>query len=70
MTATAAESVGLTVAMRDRIRRHREEVARPREEFPNPAAALSAWVLENFELAALVDVDGAVEADEDDLDAW
>ncbi len=70
MTATATELVGLTVAMQDRIRRHKEEVARLREEFSDPGAALSAWVLENFELAALIEVDGTVEEDENDLDAW
>lgn len=77
MTATAVGSTGLTDSMKERIRLHKEEVARLREEFPDPAAALSAFVLEHFELAALIPVndvgeplDPGMESDEDDLDAW
>ncbi len=73
MHATATSSVGLTAGMLERIRRHKEEVARLREEFPDPGAALSAFVLEHFELAALVsdeDLDGDQTSDEDELDAW
>lgn len=77
MTATSVGSAGLTDSMKERIRLPKEEVARLREEFPDPAAALNAFVLEHFELAALVSVndvrdqlDPGMEPDEDDLDAW
>ncbi len=63
--------------LEQRIKEHRAEVERLREETGDPDAALSAFVRERFERQALVpddaparDVSGFPWEDDDDSDAW
>ncbi len=69
----------LTQAARleQRIKKHKVEVARLRKQLNDPAEALSAFVVNRFELQALVpddhpvrSVDGTTWEEDDDLDAW
>lgn len=60
-----------------RIKAHKEEVARLREEIGDPQEALFRFVTERFEVQAVVPNDGlargsgrAVWEDDDELDGW
>jgi predicted nucleic acid-binding Zn-ribbon protein len=62
--------------LEERIRAHKEEVARLRERIGDPEEALSRFVTEHFEVQALVPDERSGQArgtalwdDEDDLDA-
>ncbi len=77
MSTTVSRSTTHAERIEELIRAHREDVARLRTEFPDPGAALSTFVRERFDLAALVpagvafdEVNGLGTEAEIDLDAW
>jgi hypothetical protein len=62
----------------EQIRSHKEEVARLREQLGDPQEALSRFIVERFEVQALVPAERlqqdsritVLEEDDDELDAW
>ena len=63
--------------LEQRIRSHKEEVARLREELGDPQAALFRFIIQRFEIQALVPDDRSRQGarrtaweDDDDLNGW
>lgn len=69
MTAQSTTPAETQAARREQhLKEHKEEVARLREKYGDPAAALDKFILENFSLEALLpDGDRAIWEEDDDL---
>lgn len=77
MTASPTTSPALAALREQRLREHKEEVARLREEFGDPAEALDKFMLERFTIEALLPDDWssgsgprAFWEEDDDADDW
>ena len=72
MTVQSIAPADAQAARREQhIKEHKEEVARLREKFGDPAAALDKFILENFSLEALLpDGERPIWEEDDDRGAW
>ena len=79
MSSTAQHTVSPTQEwLEERIRAHKEEVARLREELGDPQGALFQFITERFEVQALIPDEQlkngsrniVLEEEDDDLNGW